>query len=72
MDTLAGRDEVIPDYPVANAMSKAMRAAAARAGQADYLSLWAGQAAPLARPEPAAAIVARVMAEARAALALAL
>jgi nitronate monooxygenase len=72
LDRLANRDDVIPDYPIANAMSKAMRAAAARAGQADYLSLWAGQAARLARPEPAAAIVARVMAEARAALAFGL
>jgi nitronate monooxygenase len=72
LNKLAGRDEVIPDYPVTNAMSRAMRAAAAKSGQADYLSLWAGQAARLAKPEPAAAIVARVMAEAKAALKVAL
>jgi nitronate monooxygenase len=72
LDKLAGRDEVIPDYPVANAMSRAMRAAAAKSGQTDYLSLWAGQAARLAKPEPAAAIVARIMAEAKAALNIAL
>ena len=68
MDSLAGREAAIPDFPVANAMSKAMRAAAAKAGQTDYQSLWAGQAARLARSEPAAAIVARVMAEAGAVL----
>lgn len=68
LDQLAGRDEVIPDFPVANAMSKAMRGAASKAGQTDYQSLWAGQAARLARPEPAAAIVTRLLAEARQAL----
>ncbi|WP_298726370.1 nitronate monooxygenase [uncultured Ferrovibrio sp.] len=68
LDRMAGHDDAIPDYPVANAMSRAMRAAAAKSGRADYLSLWAGQAASLARPEPAAAIVVRLMAEAKAAL----
>lgn len=68
LDRMAGHDDAIPDYPVANAMSRAMRAAAAKAGKGDYLSLWAGQAASLAKPEPAAAIVSRLMAEARAAL----
>lgn len=64
LDRLAGRDDLIPDFPVANALSRSMRAAASKAGQTDYQSLWAGQAARLARPEPAAAIVARVMREA--------
>jgi nitronate monooxygenase len=68
LDRLAGRDDIIPDFPVANAMSKAMRGAASKAGQTDYQSLWAGQAARLARPEPAAAIIARLLAEARQAL----
>lgn len=65
LDRMAGREDLIPDFPVANAMSRGMRAAASKAGQTDYQSLWAGQAARLARPEPAAAIVARVMKEAR-------
>ncbi|MEK9968774.1 MAG: DUF561 domain-containing protein [Ferrovibrio sp.] len=65
LDRLAGRDDLIPDFPVANAMSRAMRSAASKAGQTDYQSLWAGQAARLAKPEPAADIVARVMREAR-------
>lgn len=68
LDRMAGRDDIIPDFPVANAMSKAMRGAASKSGQTDYQSLWAGQAARLARPEPAAAIVARLLAEARQAL----
>lgn len=65
LDRLAGRDDMIPDFPVANAMSRSMRATASKAGQTDFQSLWAGQAARLARPEPAAAIVARLMREAR-------
>lgn len=44
-----------------------MRAAAAKSGQADDLSLWAGKRS-VGEPEPTAAIVARVMAGARAAL----
>lgn len=65
LDRLAGRDDLIPDFPVANAMSRAMRAAASKSGQTDFQSLWAGQAARLAKPEPAAAIVARILREAR-------
>ena len=72
LDRLAGDDEAIPDYPVANAMSRSMRAAAAKAGRPEYLSLWAGQAASLARPEPAAAILRRIVAETRQALAVTL
>ncbi|MFC3675090.1 NAD(P)H-dependent flavin oxidoreductase [Ferrovibrio xuzhouensis] len=68
LEKLAGSGDDIPDYPVANAMSRGMRAAAAKAGRAEYLSLWAGQAAGLARAAPAAEILQRIMAEARAAL----
>jgi nitronate monooxygenase len=70
IDRLAGAGDEIPDYPVANAMSRAMRAAAAKTGRPEYLHLWAGQAAGLARPAPAAEILQRIMAEARAALAV--
>ncbi len=66
---LEGREDAIPDFPIPNALSRPMRQAAAKAGKADYLSLWAGQAAALARPEPVAAIVARVVAQAEAVLA---
>ena len=36
-------------YPVQNALTQPLRQAAARANDGDYLSLWAGQGAPLAR-----------------------
>ncbi|WP_422018509.1 NAD(P)H-dependent flavin oxidoreductase [Roseateles sp.] len=39
----------LPAFPQPNAASRAMRQAAAQAGQADFLSLWAGQALPLSR-----------------------
>jgi len=49
----------LPAFPQPNAASRAMRQAAAKAGQADFLSLWAGQALPLSRqPRKAAELVA--------------
>ncbi|MBB6099478.1 nitronate monooxygenase [Deinobacterium chartae] len=44
-------------YPYQNALTRALRAEAARQGRAEFLSLWAGQAAALARPLPAAELV---------------
>jgi len=60
--------EDIAPYPFQNALTRDVRSAAAARGEAEFLSLWAGQAAALARPEPAGEIVARLMREARAAL----
>ncbi|MDN7430905.1 nitronate monooxygenase family protein [Burkholderia sp. AU45388] len=39
----------VAPYPVQNALTQPLRQAAARANDGDYLSLWAGQGAPLAR-----------------------
>lgn len=44
-------------YPAINHVTRPLRAAAARAGDAGGLNLWAGQAFPLARPDPAADIL---------------
>jgi nitronate monooxygenase len=54
---LAGREDVILPYPLQNALTRAMRAAAARAGDADHLSLWAGQGVSRLRALPAAELV---------------
>lgn len=51
-----------PDFPIPNATTRSLRQAAGRADQADFLSLWAGQALPLARRAPAAEIVRRLAA----------
>jgi len=50
-------------YPAQNNLTRAMRTAAAKQGDADHLSLWAGQAAPLARVMPAADLVALLVKE---------
>ena len=61
-------DELLP-YPAQNNLTRAMRTAAAKQGSAGYLSLWAGQAAPLARELPAAELLAQLLRETQAALA---
>ncbi|MCW7538343.1 nitronate monooxygenase [Aquabacterium sp. A7-Y] len=48
----------LPDFPIPNALTRPLRQAAGKAGAAQFLSLWAGQAVPLARPMPAAQLVA--------------
>jgi len=49
MDEMRAFEVSAPAYPVANALTRDMRAAASRQGRPEFLSLWAGQAAPLAR-----------------------
>jgi nitronate monooxygenase len=56
-------EDILP-YPLQNSLTRPMRTAAARAGRPEFLSMWAGQGAPLARREPAAAIVKRLVSEA--------
>jgi len=52
-------------YPVQRGLTRAMREAAQQAGDADRLQLWAGQAAKLARNQPAGAIAQELWDEAR-------
>lgn len=59
----AGRQDIILPYPLQNAFTRAMRAAAAQNGNADYLSLWAGTGAPRARALPAGELVRRLSSE---------
>lgn len=47
-------------YPQVHHMTKPLRAAATKAGDAESMSLWAGQGYRLARNEPAAEVVARL------------
>ncbi len=56
-------EEILP-YPWQNATTRPLRAAAGRAGRAEFLSLWAGQNARLARQMPAGELVATLVAEA--------
>jgi nitronate monooxygenase len=56
-------------YPVQRGLSAAMRSAAQKAGDVQRMQAWSGQAAALARAEPAAELVSRFWAGAQALLA---
>jgi nitronate monooxygenase len=60
---LAGRESAILPYPLQNALTRAMRAAAAQQANPNFLSLWAGQGVARARSMPAAALVKCLAAE---------
>ena len=53
----------VPSYPIAYDAAKALNAAAKAAGDSGFGAQWAGQAAPLARSMPAAALVAALRSE---------
>lgn len=63
--SLAGREAAILPYPLQNALTRDMRQAAARAGDADHLSLWAGQGVAGIRSMPAAELVRTLVEELR-------
>jgi nitronate monooxygenase len=50
-------------YPAQNALTRPLRTEAARRNRPEFLSLWAGQGLRLARREPAAALVSRLVQE---------
>jgi nitronate monooxygenase len=62
-EAMRGHEEELLPYPAQNNLTRPMRTAAAKQGNADCLSLWAGQAAPLARELPAADLVAQLLHE---------
>jgi nitronate monooxygenase len=49
MKNLESHVEELPGFPAMNGLTRAIRGAAAKAGDSDAQSLWAGQGAPLAR-----------------------
>jgi nitronate monooxygenase len=54
----------VPSYPVQNAYTRDIRAAAAKEDRIEFMSLWAGQASRLGRAVPAAELVEGVAQEA--------
>jgi nitronate monooxygenase len=56
MNEIEASGSILP-YPYQNSLTRDMRTAAAKQGRPEYLSLWAGQGAPLARRMPAATLV---------------
>ena len=67
MRELRGVEREVPAYPVQNRLTQPLRAAAAQAGAAEMISLWAGQGVKLAARGPAEALVRRWWDEAKAA-----
>lgn len=55
-------------FPAQNSVTAKLRQASAKAGKADFIALWAGQAAPLSRALPAAALISALNNEAAAAI----
>lgn len=54
---LEGREAAILPFPLQNSLTRPMRAAAARRGEAGFLNLWAGQGVTRARSLPARELV---------------
>ena len=68
MEQVDREPEAILPFPLQNALTRPLRTAAAKAGRAEFLSLWAGQGLRMARREPAARLVARLASETAAAI----
>jgi len=64
-----GRDAAVLPFPYQNALTRPLRTAAAKAGRAEFLSLWAGQGLGLARRQGAAELMDRLITETEAAIA---
>jgi nitronate monooxygenase len=63
MREMRAQDAPQLEFPAQNALTGGLRAAAARAGNPDFVAMWAGQAVALARALPAAELVAALEAE---------
>lgn len=57
-------EDTLPNFPVQNSLTQSIRKASASQNIKDYMSLWAGQGAPLARIEKVEELIQRVKAEA--------
>lgn len=56
--------DAAPPFPYAATLVAPLRAASERAGSTDYMQMWAGQAAHLARPMPAEELTRKLAADA--------
>lgn len=63
MRQMAAIEDQVPPYPVQNALTGSIRAAAAKAGDTELMSLWAGTGVARARPMPASRLVALLASE---------
>jgi|SRR5215212_2215218 len=63
IDLVDERDELILPFPIQNSLTRPMRAAAAKANRAEFLSLWAGTGVAKIRAMPAAELIATLIRE---------
>jgi nitronate monooxygenase len=63
MEMLSTRQDVILPYPIQNTLTRPMRTEAGKRGNAEYLSLWAGQGVARARQMPAGELMQRLVEE---------
>jgi len=57
IETMRDAEHLVPNYPVQNALTGAIRAQAAKSGDTESMSLWAGQGVSAIRALPAARLV---------------
>jgi len=57
MRRMAAHGREVPAYPVQNALTGALRAAAGKASRPEYMSLWAGQGVAMSRTRSAAGLM---------------
>ncbi len=67
MQIMESVEALVPAYPVQNALTGSIRAAASKAGDTELMSLWAGTGVNLARGMPVAQLVQTLIAEIKAA-----
>lgn len=63
MSEMDARQDVVLAFPLQNSHTRPLRAAAAKQGKAEFLSLWAGQGVRLARRQSAQELIARLAME---------
>ena len=49
VEVMTGLEDKVPAYPVQNYLTRSIRAAARAKGDAEFMSLWAGQSSPMSR-----------------------
>ena len=62
-DEMSGIEDKIPAYPVQNYLTRPIRNASRAKGDAEYMSLWAGQGSPMSRRCTAAELVSMLVTE---------
>ena len=63
MQVMAPNEQLLPPYPIQNALTGAIRAEAAKRGETEWMSLWCGTGVARIRTLPAAELITTLLAE---------